>query len=50
MDKFESQFSDLDVQMSYMEDIVLSTTAILTTQDQVDIMQQLASEANIEIS
>ena len=51
MDKFESQFADLDVQTSYMEDTMSSTTAVSTPQDQVDLlMQQLADEANIEIS
>lgn len=51
MDKFETQFSDLDVQTSYMEDTISSTTAVSTPQDQVDLlMRQLADEANIEIS
>jgi len=51
MDKFESQFSDLDVQTAYMEDTISSTTAVSTPQDQVDLlMQQLAEEAKIEIS
>lgn len=50
MDKFESQFSDLDVQTSYMEDTMSSTTAVSMPQDQVDLlMQQVAEEANIEI-
>lgn len=50
MDKFESQFSDLDVQTSYMEDTMSSTTAVSTPQDQVDLlMKQAAEEANIEL-
>jgi len=50
MDKFESQFSDLDVQTSYMEDAMGSTTAVSTPQDQVDgLMKQMAEEANIEL-
>ena len=50
MDKFESQFSDLDVQTSYMEDAMGSTTAVSTPQDQVDsLMRQMAEEANIEL-
>ncbi|KAA1473486.1 hypothetical protein DENSPDRAFT_839961 [Dentipellis sp. KUC8613] len=50
MDKFESQFSDLDVQTSYMEDAMGSTTAVSTPQDQVDsLMRQTAEEANIEL-
>ncbi len=50
MDKFESQFSDLDVQTSYMEDAMGSTTAVSMPQDQVDaLMRQTAEEANIEL-
>jgi len=50
MDKFESQFADLDVQTSYMEDAMGSTTAVSTPQDQVDaLMRQTAEEANIEL-
>ncbi|KIK93456.1 hypothetical protein PAXRUDRAFT_828986 [Paxillus rubicundulus Ve08.2h10] len=50
MDKFESQFSDLDVQTSYMEDAMSSTTAVSTPQDQIDqLMQQTADEANIQL-
>lgn len=50
MDKFETQFTDLDVQTSYMEDTMSSTTAVSTPQDQVDLlMQQMADEAKIEL-
>ncbi|KAH9169503.1 vacuolar assembly protein DID2 [Lactarius sanguifluus] len=50
MDKFESQFSDLDVQTSYMEDAMGSTTAVSTPQDQVDsLMRQMAEETDIEL-
>lgn len=50
MDKFESQFADLDVQTSYMEDSMSSTTAVSTPQDQIDqLMKQTAEEANIEL-
>jgi charged multivesicular body protein 1 len=50
MDKFESQFSDLDVQTSYMEDAMASTTATSTPQDQIDqLLRQTAEEANIEL-
>jgi len=50
MDKFEAQFTDLDVQTSYMEDAMGSTTAISTPQDQVDLLlRQTAEEANIEL-
>lgn len=50
MDRFESQFADLDVQTSYMEDTMGSTTAVSTPQDQIDaLMTQMAEEANIEL-
>ena len=50
MDKFESQFSDLDVQTSYMEETMSNTTAVSTPQDEVDaLMKPTAEEANIEL-
>ena len=50
MDKFETQFADLDVQTSYMEDTVGKTTATETPQDEVEsLMRQTAEEANIEL-
>lgn len=50
MDKFEQQFSDLDVQTSYMEEAMSNTTATSTPQDEVDaLMRQTAEEANIEL-
>jgi charged multivesicular body protein 1 len=50
MDKFEQQFSDLDVQTSYMEEAMSNTTAVSTPQDEVDaLMKQTAEEANIEL-
>ena len=50
MDKFETQFSDLDVQTSYMEDAMSNTTAVSTPQDEVDaLLKQTAEEANIEL-
>jgi charged multivesicular body protein 1 len=50
MDKFEGQFSDLDVQTSYIEDTMGSTTAVNTPQDQIDqLLKQTAEEANIEL-
>lgn len=49
MDKFETQFSDLDVQTSYMEGAMSSTTATTTPQDQVDLLiNQVADEAGLE--
>jgi charged multivesicular body protein 1 len=51
MDKFETQFSDLDVQTSYMEDTMSATTAVSTPQDQVEsLMKQVADEANLELA
>lgn len=50
MDKFETQFSDLDVQTSFMEDAMGSTVATSTPQDQIDLLlQQTADENNIEL-
>jgi len=50
MEKFESQFSDLDVQTNYMEETMSNTTAVSTPQDQVDsLMKQMAEEADIEL-
>ena len=50
MDKFETQFSDLDVQTSYMEEAMSNTTATSTPQDEVEaLMKQTAEEANIEL-
>lgn len=50
MDKFETQFADLDVQTAYMENAVSSTTATSTPQDQVELlMQRIADENKIEL-
>jgi charged multivesicular body protein 1 len=50
MDKFETQFTDLDVQTAYMEDAMGATTAVSTPQDQIDLLlRQTAEEANIEL-
>ena len=43
MEKFESQFTDLDVQTSYMEDTMNDSTANTTPQDQVDLLLQKVS-------
>jgi charged multivesicular body protein 1 len=46
MDKFESQFEDLDVQSSYMENTMSQTTTTAVPQNDVDnLMQQVADEA-----
>lgn len=50
MDKFETQFSDLDVQTSYLESAMSSTTATTTPQDQVDLLiNQVADQAGLEL-
>ncbi|EIW72927.1 hypothetical protein TREMEDRAFT_72934 [Tremella mesenterica DSM 1558] len=50
MDKFESQFADLDVQTGYMESTMSDTTALTTPQDQVDaLINRVADEAGLEI-
>ncbi|PWN20941.1 hypothetical protein BCV69DRAFT_282449 [Microstroma glucosiphilum] len=49
MDKFETQFEDLDVQTSYMEGTMGSSVASSTPQDQVDLlMAKVADENGIE--
>lgn len=51
MDKFESQFEDLDVQSSYMENAIGTSTATLTPQDEVDsLLKKVADEAGLELS
>lgn len=51
MDKFETQFEDMDVQTSYMEGTIGATTAQTMPQDQVDLlMQQVADENGIEVN
>ncbi|GAA5901685.1 Did2p [Sporobolomyces salmoneus] len=50
MDKFESQFEDLDVQTGYLEGTLSSDNAISAPSDQVDLlMSQVADEAGLEI-
>jgi len=50
MDRFETQFTDLDAQTSIMEDAMGSSTAVSTPQDQIDqLLRQTAEEANIEL-
>lgn len=51
MDTFEKQFEDLDVQSSYMENTMSSTTTVSTPQNEVDtLMQQIAGEAGLELN
>ncbi|KNE86553.1 hypothetical protein PSTG_20085, partial [Puccinia striiformis f. sp. tritici PST-78] len=50
MDKFESQFEDMDAQAGCMESAISQTTASSMPQDQVDLlMQKVADEAGLEI-
>jgi len=50
MDKFETQFEDLDVQSSYMENAMGQTTTTSVPQTDVDrLMQQVADEAGLEL-
>lgn len=49
MEKFETQFEDMNVQTAYMEGAMGDSAAISTPQDQVDsLMAQVADEAGIE--
>lgn len=51
MDKFESQFEDLDVATAYYESATSSATAVATPQDKVDaLMAQVADDAGLERS
>ncbi|KAK2726625.1 charged multivesicular body protein 1B1-like [Artemia franciscana] len=50
MDKFESQFEDLDVQSSYMEGTMSQTTTVSVPQSDVDsLMMQVADEAGLDL-
>ena len=50
MDKFESQFEDLDVATGYYENATSSATAVGTPQDDVDrLMHLVADEAGVEL-
>lgn len=50
MDKFESQSEDLDVQSSYMENAMSTTTTTTVPQGDVDnLLQQVADEAGYAV-
>eukprot|EP01091_Cochliopodium_minus_P006634 TRINITY_DN1664_c0_g1_i1.p1 TRINITY_DN1664_c0_g1~~TRINITY_DN1664_c0_g1_i1.p1 ORF type:complete len:200 (-),score=63.64 TRINITY_DN1664_c0_g1_i1:94-693(-) len=50
MDKFDTQFQDLDVQSSYMESTMSQTTGSMTPIDQVDsLINQVAEENGLEL-
>lgn len=51
MDKFETQFEDLDVQSSVMENTMSSTVTTSIPQGDVDsLMQRVADEAGLELN
>merc|ERR1712223_1523601 len=51
MDKFESQFEDLDVRTAVMEDAMGSATTSTTPESQVEaLMKQVADENGLEIT
>jgi charged multivesicular body protein 1 len=51
MDKFETQFEDLDVAAGYYENATSSATAVGTPQEDVDrLMSQVADEAGVELN
>jgi len=50
MDKFESQFEDMDVKIQYMEGTMNATTATSTPAEQVDsLISQVADANNLEL-
>lgn len=51
MDRFQTQFEDLDVATGYYETATSQSTAVATPQDDVDkLMSQVADEAGVELS
>lgn len=51
MDKFESQFEDLDVQVATMDGAMTGSTALNTPQDEVEtLMQQVADAHGLAIN
>lgn len=51
MDKFETQFEDLDVATAYYENATSSATAVGTPQEDVDrLMAQAADKAGVELN
>ncbi|CAM9849886.1 unnamed protein product [Chrysoparadoxa australica] len=50
MDKFETQFEDMDVRAGYMENAMSDSTALGTPQEQVDeLIHMVADEAGLEL-
>jgi charged multivesicular body protein 1 len=51
MEKFESQFEDLDVQTQYMEGTMNNQSALSTPQDEVEtLMHRVADEHGLELN
>jgi len=51
MERFETQFEDLDVATGYYENATSNATAVGTPQEDVDkLMGQVADEAGVELS
>jgi len=51
MDKFETQFEDLDVRTSVLDNAMGAATTLSTPQDSVDqLIQQIADEAGLEVT
>jgi len=51
MDKFETQFEDLDVRTSVLEDAMGSATTLTTPKDMVDtLIMQIADENGLEVA
>lgn len=51
MERFETQFEDLDVATGYYETATSNATAVGTPQEDVDkLMGQVADEAGVELS
>ncbi|EME28906.1 Charged multivesicular body protein 1 [Galdieria sulphuraria] len=51
MDKFESQFEDIDLRAQYVDGAISQTTALATPSDQVDaLLQKVADENGLELA
>ncbi|XP_005090889.1 charged multivesicular body protein 1b [Aplysia californica] len=51
MDRFETQFENLDVQSQVMENTMMNSSTLTTPQGQVDsLMQEVADEAGLELN
>lgn len=51
LDRFESNFDDLDTKTGFMESAMASSTAVSTPPDQVSaLIDQVAAENNLKVS